>query len=220
MIALFDVQRTGRGRDVDTSLYNVALAMLTYPATWYLTAGIVTERQSMSAHPTVVPFQFFATADGFIAVACPKEKFFRALAEGTDLAGLIDDPRFRSSAARLEHRPELLSLLGDRFREETTGFWMERLQANVPCAPVRSLPEALDPSELRSRDMLASYPHPIFGEVRGVGTPFTLDGFKPTYRMAPPLGGDTANILEELGYTLDQIAGLSAAGAFGVKAGE
>jgi crotonobetainyl-CoA:carnitine CoA-transferase CaiB-like acyl-CoA transferase len=191
--------------------------MLTYPATWYLTAGIVTERQPMSAHPSVVPFQFFATADGFIAVACPKEKFFRALARSIDLAGLIDDPRFRSFADRREHRQELLSLLGDRFRKETTELWMERLRGSVPCAPVRSLPDALDPTELQSRDMLASYPHPVFGEVREVGTPFTLDGFAPTYHMAPPLGGDNAPILEELGYSPDQIAELAAAGAFGLE---
>jgi crotonobetainyl-CoA:carnitine CoA-transferase CaiB-like acyl-CoA transferase len=215
MIALFDARRTGQGRDVDTSLYDVALAMLTYPATWYLTAGIVTERQRMSAHPSIVPFQFFETADGYIAVACPKEKFFDALARSTDQAGLIDDPRFRSFADRREHRSALLSLLGDRFRQETTEFWMERLGGRVPCAPVRSLSEALDLSELESRDMLASYSHPIFGEVRGVGTPFTLDGFRPTYFMAPLLGGDNARVVEELGYSPDQIAELAAAGAFG-----
>src|SRR5207245_2134780 len=67
MVGVFDAQRTGKGRDIDTSLYDAALAMLTYPATWYLSQGVVTERLPDSAHPSIVPFQFFATADGHIA---------------------------------------------------------------------------------------------------------------------------------------------------------
>jgi crotonobetainyl-CoA:carnitine CoA-transferase CaiB-like acyl-CoA transferase len=121
MVALFNAQRTGHGCDVDTSLYDVALAMLTYPATWYLSAGIDSPRAAMSAHPSVVPFQFFATADSYIAVACPKEKFFRALAVAMDLPALLDDARFESFAARAEHRGELLDVLESRFRRHTTG---------------------------------------------------------------------------------------------------
>jgi len=219
MIALFDAQRTGRGRDVDTSLYDGAVAMLTYPATWYLSAGIVTERQPMSAHPSIVPFQFFETADGYLAVACPKEKFFRQLAELVDVPGLADDPRFASFADRREHREALLALLGERFRQGSTEFWIERLQGSIPCAPVRSLPRALDTTELEARNMLASYPHDIFGEVRAVGTPFSLGGFQPQYRAAPTLDGDRSAILEELGYSTEEIAGLTAQGAFGQHAG-
>jgi crotonobetainyl-CoA:carnitine CoA-transferase CaiB-like acyl-CoA transferase len=215
MIALFNAQRTGRGCDVDTSLYDVALAMLTYPATWYLSAGIDSPRASMSAHPSVVPFQFFATADGYIAIACPKEKFFRALAVAIDLPELRDDSRFRSFAARAEHRDELLSLLESRFRRRTTEDWMERLGGEVPCAPVRSLSEALDPAGLTARNLLASYPHPVFGTVREVGTPLTVGDFEPSYRMAPPLGTDNEEILHELGYDEDQIRALCLEGAFG-----
>jgi crotonobetainyl-CoA:carnitine CoA-transferase CaiB-like acyl-CoA transferase len=215
MIALFDAQRTGRGRDVDTSLYDTALALLTYPATWYLSAGIATERQPMSAHPSVVPFQFFATADGYIAVACPKEKFYQALVEAMDLPALATDPRFVTFAARREHREELLSLLGQRFRERTTAFWMERLRGRVPCAPVRSMEQALDETELEARHLLASYDHPAFGKVRSVGTPLTLGGFEPSYHAAPPLGGNRDDILQELGCSAEELAELTAQGAFG-----
>ena len=81
MVALFDARQTGMGRDVDTNLYDSALAMLSYPATWFMSSGIASERHAMSAHPSVVPFQFFATADGHVAIATPKEKFFRVLVE-------------------------------------------------------------------------------------------------------------------------------------------
>ena len=79
LAGIVDARRTGRGRDLDTSLFDTALAMLSYQATWWLSAGIETRRLPSSAHPSIVPFQFFATADGYIAIACAKEKFFQAL---------------------------------------------------------------------------------------------------------------------------------------------
>lgn len=215
MIALFDAQRTGRGRDVDTSLYDVALAMLTYPATWYLSAGIEVERHPMSGHPSIVPFQFFESADGYLAVACPKEKFFRELVELIGLPELADDARFSSFEARRQHRTALVHLLNERFQQRTTATWIELLRGRVPCAPVRSPTEALDRDELRARGLLASYPHPTFGTVQEIGTPFTLGGFEPEYRAAPRMNADRQAILEELGYDAVEIVGLERAGAFG-----
>lgn len=215
MVALFDAQRTGRGRDVDTSLYDVALALLTYPATWFLSAGIVTERHPLSAHPSMVPFQFIETADGYLALACPKEKFFQVLVEAIDLPHLARDPRFATFAARREHRNALIEALGRRFRQRTTGEWLEVLKGRVPCAPVRSLADALDREELEERGMLASYPHPTFGQVGAIGTPFMLSDFQPRYRAGPALNGDQQDILEEFGFSADERAELAAAGAFG-----
>lgn len=215
MIALFDAQRTGRGRDVDTSLYDTALAMLTYPATWYLSAGIKTERQPMSAHPSIVPFQFFQTADGYIAIACPKEKFYEILVANLDLPGLTDDPRFATFAGRREHREELLAILNKRFCEDTTEHWIERLRGRVPCAPVRSMEQALDKAELEGRSMRASYTHPAFGEVSSVGTPLTLGDFQPAYQPGPHLGENQEEILRELGYSAEEVERLAEQGAFG-----
>src|SRR5919197_3006921 len=215
MIALFDAQRTGRGRDVDTSLYDVALALLTYPATWYLTSGIVTERQPLSGHPSMVPFQFFETADGYIAIACPKEKFFQMLVQAMGLPELAADPRFASFAARREHRVTLVSILSQRFKQHTTASWLQRLRGRVPCAPVRSLSDALEEDELTEVQMLASYPHPAFDRVRAIGTPFALGGFQPEYRAGPRLNGDQQTIPADLGYDAAAIADLAAAGAFG-----
>jgi crotonobetainyl-CoA:carnitine CoA-transferase CaiB-like acyl-CoA transferase len=218
MIALFDAARTGRGRDVDTSLYDTALAMLTYPATWYLSAGIGTERHPMSAHPSIVPFQFFATADGYIAIACPKERFFRELLVAIGLPELLGDARFATFAARNEHREALLAILSERLRQAPTQEWIDRLGSTVPCAPVRSLADALDEQELIEREMLASYLHPVFGQVRSVGTPLALSGFHPAYRRAPGLDADREDILRELGYGTDEITALETTGAFGAVA--
>jgi crotonobetainyl-CoA:carnitine CoA-transferase CaiB-like acyl-CoA transferase len=215
MIGLFQAQRTGRGGNVDTSLYDAALALLTYPATWYLSRGIKTERLPLSAHPSMVPFQFFQTADGYLAVACPKEKFFRELMRTIDLT---PDDRFSSYEARRQNRTALVELLTARLRERPTNEWIQVLAGRVPVAPVRSMTSALDESELEAQDMLVSYAHPTLGKVSMVGTPFKVEGYAPEYRAGPRMDGDRLEILESLGYRLQEVDALATAGAFGSPA--
>jgi crotonobetainyl-CoA:carnitine CoA-transferase CaiB-like acyl-CoA transferase len=218
LVALREAERTGRGRDVETNLFDGATSMLSYVATWYLSSGFVAPRRGASSHPTVVPFQFFETKDGYIAVACAKEKFFQALAARLDLVEVAADPRFASFAARDLNREALLGILQPRFLTETTQVWLDRLAGAVPVASVRSLEEALDPAELSRRDMLASYRHPVLGEVRSVGSAIHLAGFTPTYRPGPALGADRLAILRELGYDGARADELAEAGAFGAPA--
>jgi crotonobetainyl-CoA:carnitine CoA-transferase CaiB-like acyl-CoA transferase len=194
--------------------------MLSYQATWRLSAGIPTNRLPHSAHPSIVPFQFFETADGYIAIACAKEKFFLALAEGLGMPELTRDPRFASFAARLEHRETLTDLLAERLRQRTTEDWLGRLRGDVPCAPVRDLAEVLEPESLRARDMLAEYDHPRLGPVRGVGLPVRAAGFAPGYRPAPALDADAREVLTEIGLDDQQIARLGQRGAFGAGRGD
>jgi crotonobetainyl-CoA:carnitine CoA-transferase CaiB-like acyl-CoA transferase len=215
LAGLRDAERTGVGRDVDTNLYDSALAMLSYPATWLLSSGFETKRLPLSAHPSVVPFQFFVTADGYVAVACPKERFFRALVDVMGLPDLATDERFASFAARGRHRTEVLDRLAARFAELTTAEWLELLRGVVPIAPVRSLSQALDVDELQHRGMLAEYQDETFGRVRSVGLPLHVSGFAPEYRAGPAMGADMETILTDLAYSADDIEGFRAAGAFG-----
>jgi crotonobetainyl-CoA:carnitine CoA-transferase CaiB-like acyl-CoA transferase len=215
LAGVLDARQSGRGRDIDTSLFDTALAMLSYQAAWWLSAGIETRRLPRSAHPSIVPFQFFATADGYIAIACAKEKFFRALVEALDLSHLSDDPRFAAFASRHEHREALLPVLSARLRDETTETWLAKLNGLVPCAPVRDLAEALAPDDLEQRGMLAAYEHPRLGVVRGVGLPLHVSGYTPRYRASPALGGDAADLLAELGYDEAEVGSLEEEGAFG-----
>ncbi len=215
LAGLHDARRSGVGRDVDTNLYDSALAMLSYPATWFLSSGFETRRLPLSAHPSVVPFQFFATADGHIAIACPKEKFFAALVRVMGLPDLATDGRFASFSARGQHRDEVIDRLSTRFAELTTGEWLTLLQGVVPVAPVRSLAQALDVEELQERGMLAEYQDDTFGRVRSVGLPLHVSGYRPEYRPGPDIGGDLAAILGDLGYDADAVEALRTAGAFG-----
>ena len=215
LAGVLDARRTGRGRDLDTSLFDTALAMVSYQATWWLSAGIETRRLPKSAHPSIVPFQFFATADGYIAIACAKEKFFTALAKVIDLPEIANDPRFGTLASRHEHRTDLVQLLTERFGERSTDEWLDRLRGRVPCAPVLGLSDALEADELAARGMLAAYDHPRLGRVNSVGLPLRVSGFTPTYRASPALGADAADLLAELGYDEAEAARLAEAGAFG-----
>jgi crotonobetainyl-CoA:carnitine CoA-transferase CaiB-like acyl-CoA transferase len=216
MVALFDARRTGVGREVDCNLYDSALAMLSYPATWFLSSGFRTERQPMSGHPSVVPFQFFATADGHIAIATPKEKFFRTLVDALGSPELADDPRFLDFEARHVNRHELLAFMSASFAQRPTAHWLATLRGRVPVAPVRSLEEALNLEELRSREMSAEYTHPHLGVVRSVGLPVRMSGYQPTYRPGPGLDADQPSILDALGYDADAVERLRLDGAFGV----
>src|SRR5688500_4314710 len=215
LAGIVDARSTGRGRDLDTSLFATALAMLSYQATWWLSAGIETRRLPHSAHPSIVPFQFFATADGYIAVACAKEKFFQALVQAIGMQALAEDPRFATFAARHENRIELVERLTGRFRERTTAEWLDRLRGQVPCAPVRELSDALEVEGLERRGMLASYEHPRLGTVSSVGLPLRVSGFTPRYRASPDLGADAADLLADVGYDEAAVARLADAGAFG-----
>ena len=218
LAGVIDARRTGHGRDIDTSLFDTALAMLSYQATWGLSAGHVAERLPHSAHPTIVPFQFFATSDGYLAVACAKDKFFSALIERLELANLATDPRFSSFSERYANRDALLEILGQRFASASTVHWVTHLQGAVPVAPVRGLPEVLNPDLLADRDMLASFTHPELGDVRSVGMPLHVSGYAPGYQASPALGAHTRDALRAAGLSDDEIARLASEGAFGGEA--
>jgi crotonobetainyl-CoA:carnitine CoA-transferase CaiB-like acyl-CoA transferase len=209
MVALFDAKRTGRGRDVDVNLYDTALSLLSYPATWFLSRGILTGRLGNSAHPSIVPFQFFQTADGYVAVACPKEKFFKLLAPLIGEPELLSDERFATFADRRRHRAELIDVLQAALRQRSTDEWLSVLRGAVPIAPVRSMADALDDQELEERGMLVAYDHPVFGRVKQVGSAIAFSDYQPSYRRAPALDGDRDALLEELG---NQLSSMNATG--------
>jgi crotonobetainyl-CoA:carnitine CoA-transferase CaiB-like acyl-CoA transferase len=215
MAGVFDAQRSGRGRDLDLNLFDVATWLLTYPATWYLSRGHPTDRSHLSAHPTIVPFQFFEAADGFLAIACAKQRFFEILVDRLGLPELSSDPRFRDFEARHTHRDTLTALLTAKLRERPVARWLELLRGRVPIAPVRSMPEVLDDPALLERGLIVSYEHDRLGSVRTLVTPIKTGEDHPRGQPAPHLGADRDRILESLGYKEEDIRRLGEGGAFG-----
>jgi len=216
MVGLFDAQRTGVGRDVDISLLDTAVSMLSYFAVWTLNRDWTAERTRDSAHQTLVPAQNFPTRDGWIVVFCNKDKFWRDLVEILGAPELADDPRFRTFADRFANRQTLLPLLRARFATRTTAEWLERLRGRVPCAPVNDVRQALGDEQVRARDMIVEVAHPEFGTLKEVRSPVRTEGEIREPVRAPRLGEHTDLILRDvLGYGAGTIARLRADGVIG-----
>jgi crotonobetainyl-CoA:carnitine CoA-transferase CaiB-like acyl-CoA transferase len=213
--------RDGVGMDCDVSLFDTAISMLSYIATWHLTAGFAPARTSHSSHPSLVPFQAFEASDGWLVVACPKEKFFRRLLAALNQPLLAHDPRFASFATRREHSHELVAILTALFRADTVDVWIERLRvAGVPSAPVNDVAAALSDTQTLARDLVVETSHPRFGTVRQVASPVRVGTEQPTLRRAPRLNEDSDDILKGLlGYDDRHMASLARAGAFGSNDG-
>ncbi len=215
LAAVMKARASGRGCDLDTSLYDVALHHLNYPATWYLNAGAVTGRQPRSAHPSMVPSQLYTTRDGWIFVMCNKEKFWGVLAGELGHPEWCADPRLTDFAARLENRGYVQELLDAAFAEQPTAVWLERLSGKVPVAPVRDVGEALDNAFVRERGDVADYRRDDGPPVRMVVNPLRSPGVALPMRAAPALGAHTDELLGALGYDAARISALRACGALG-----
>lgn len=207
LAAVHAAQRDGVGGDCDVSLFDTALSMLTYPAIWALNGDFEPKRMRNSAHPSLVPFQAFEAADGWLVVACAKEKFWKRLAGVIGRSELADDPKFATFAARRENSAELLEILEAVFATRRVEEWLSEMTAvGVPCGPVQSVREALDDPHTLARGMVVETEHPQFGTIRQVRSPVRVGGAEVDYRRAPRRGEDAEYVLGDLlGYDEEQI---------------
>jgi crotonobetainyl-CoA:carnitine CoA-transferase CaiB-like acyl-CoA transferase len=221
--AVWQARRDGIGGDVDLSLHEVALAQLTYIGTWVASRGYTPVRRAMSAHQTIVPFQNFETADGWLVVACPKQALWERLCGAIGRQDLLDDPSYTTFADRDEHREELLAILGEAFHARPTADWLDVLaDAGVPCAPVHDVSEALADRQVAARHALAEYDHPVLGRVRQVASPLRVQGRPGDDRRGPQRGEHTADVLRDVcSYDNETLMRLAEDGVFGdVAVGE
>ena len=212
LAGLWRARRDGVGCDCDVSLFETALHELMYVGTWAASRGYTPPRRRNSAHPSIVPFQAFPTADGWIVVACPKQKFWEALCAAIGRPELAGDPRFADFAARDRNRDELEPILEAVFRERSSEEWLAVLrEAGVPSSAVNDVPAALEEARL------VEYEHPELGTVRQVASPLRLSGRgAPACRPAPTRGEHTEAVLVELcGYSPERVRELAEAGVFG-----
>jgi crotonobetainyl-CoA:carnitine CoA-transferase CaiB-like acyl-CoA transferase len=216
MAGLWDASRTGVGRELDVSLLDTAVSMLSYYAIWALNREWQPRRVADSGHQSLVPAQNFPTRDGHIVIFCNKPKFWDALVDALDLPDVGRDPRFATFADRFTHKDALLPALAARFRERTTAEWLARLRGRVPCAPVNTVAQALEDEQVRAREMIIEVTHPELGTLREVASPVKTPGAITVPAPAPKLGEHTDALLRDLvGYDDARIARLRKAGAFG-----
>ncbi|MGH6898591.1 MAG: CaiB/BaiF CoA transferase family protein [Geminicoccaceae bacterium] len=207
MCGLHAARASGIGRDVEVSLYDVAMHQLSYPATWYLNEGLLTTRVARSAHPYLAPSQLYRTKDGWIFFMCQTQRFWELLCDKIGRPELTQEPAFRDQAARHAHRDQLTEVLDAALSAKTTAEWLEVLRGEVPCAPVNDLRRALESPFLAERAGVQSIDHPDKPDLKLLASPIRTAADVPS-RPAPKLGQDTDALLEELGYDPAEIEDL------------
>lgn len=214
LAAVVGARSSGRGRDIDVSLFDVALHNLAYVATWYLNAGQSIGREPRSSHPSLTPSQLYQTQDGWIFIMCNKEKFWGVLAHCMGKPEWAEDPRFKTFRDRLAHRQLLTDEIDAVLKTETTAVWMERFAGKVPAAPVYDVAQALESEFVVEQERLLEFAHPA-GPIRMVASPVRA-GSHPL-QPAPRMGEHTEVVLRQTGYTDEEIDQLRALGALGVS---
>jgi crotonobetainyl-CoA:carnitine CoA-transferase CaiB-like acyl-CoA transferase len=178
---------TGKGCDVDASLFDVALHQLNYMGTWYLNGAEAHTRQPRSAHYSLTPVQTYTTADGWIYVMCMKETFWASLCEALSRPDLARDARFTTMAARLENRNALTETLDAEFRRRPTAEWLKQLSGRVPVGPVNDMRKAIENPFVAATGMIQSIQHPKKRGLRVFTLPVKIDGERPQAVVAEPL---------------------------------
>ncbi|WP_372867028.1 CaiB/BaiF CoA transferase family protein [Pseudomonas sp.] len=214
LAALASRDQTGNGQHIDMALLDVQVACLANQAMNYLTTGVAPRRLG-NAHPNIVPYQDFPTADGDIILTVGNDGQFRKFCEVAGLAALAADPRFSTNQARVAHRAELIPLIRQATVFKTTAEWLAALeQAGVPCGPINDLQQVFADPQVQARGLRVELPHPLAGSVPQVASPIRLSATPVQYRNAPPLLGEhTEQVLQQwLGMSLEQIDQLRQAG--------
>jgi len=194
---------------IEISLLDNVLSLLLNLGSTFLHTGEVPKRQG-NAHPSIVPFNVFEAKDRDVFLSASADIRWKKLCQTLGLEALIDDPRFSTTKARIEHRHEVEQLLQERLKEKTVKEWMDKMDATgdeTPFAPLNTLDHVFNDPHVASRGIVTEIEHPVTGKIRMVAPPIHYDGGRCDVRMPPPrLGEHNGDVLGRyLGYTEAQV---------------
>jgi crotonobetainyl-CoA:carnitine CoA-transferase CaiB-like acyl-CoA transferase len=197
----------GGGRTLDVSLWETALAFVSYHLIGNIETGAVPTPQGTGFH-AIAPYQVFPAADGGLMITAANDGLFRRLVEAIGLPELADDSRFVTNPNRVTNRAALVEALSERLRERPRAAWLEALAAaGVPAAPVQDVGEVVADPQTEATGILQR-----LGPYTTLGPAFSVDGERPAYALPPPaLGQHTAEVLVEAGYSPEELASLAEA---------
>ncbi|HEK1690742.1 TPA: CoA transferase [Pseudomonas putida] len=214
LAALANRDQAGVGQHIDMALLDVQVACLANQAMNYLTTGNPPRRLG-NAHPNIVPYQDFPTADGDFILTVGNDGQFRKFAEVAGQSQWADDPRFATNKLRVANRSQLIPLIRQATVFKTTAEWVSQLEAaGVPCGPINDLAQMFQDPQVLARGLAVSMPHALGGSVPQVASPIRLSETPVEYRRAPPLLGEhTEEVLGDvLGLDGDALGRLRSAG--------
>ena len=212
--ALFARERTGTGQVVDATMIGGQVALLSRQAARFFADGTV-PRPEGNVHASIVPYQTFRAADGFVNVGVANASLWERFCRALELEELLEDARFADNPRRVAHRKELVPIIERRMRALPKAEVVRRLrEADVPVGPINALDDVFADPVVRHLGLIAEVDHPSAGRVRAPGIPVRMSGTPPSVREHPPLLGEhTDAVLADLGYSPEEITTLRKDGA-------
>lgn len=209
LAALYHGAKTQQGQHIDIALLDVQVASLANQASSYLMGGHVPARLG-SAHPSIVPYQPFLCADGYIMLAIGNDTQFAAFCRAAGCEGLAQDERFRNNAQRVHNREHLIPLLQERVSLKTVDQWCGlAIESGFPCGPINTIDRVFADPQVRAREMQLSVSSPQYGTIDLVASPMRFSETPITYDIPPPsLGQDTETVLAQAGISAADVARL------------
>jgi crotonobetainyl-CoA:carnitine CoA-transferase CaiB-like acyl-CoA transferase len=199
LAALHERAASGRGQHIDIALFDVQIATLANQMMSYLVSGEQPPRLG-NAHPSIVPYQVFPTADGHVILAIGNDSQFRSFCAAAGRPALADDAAYATNPARVGNRAVLVPLLQTLMRTRATKDWVAALEAaGVPCGPINQLADVCADPQVLARRIITQATHATAGEISLVASPMRFSRSEPEPPRAPPaLGADTGRVLGEL----------------------
>jgi formyl-CoA transferase len=189
LAAITHRERTGKGQYIDAALLDTMVAFNASQIVSYLASGEIPQRWG-NAHPQVVPYEVFPTADGHIILAVGNDSQFASFCQAAGRPELAQDPRFKTNSQRIIHREALIPLIAATMRTRSKREWIQALEAaNVPCGPINNMKEVLEDPQVQHRQLRVDMPHPLGGVAPVVRSPLRLSETPVEYRLAPPMLG-------------------------------
>lgn len=212
LLAYIHKLQTGEGQYIDVSLVDSVLAWTVWEAAAYFGKGEIPMPQG-SRHRRIAPYQGFKTKDGYILLGVVNQKMWRNFCEHVvNRPEWFDDPRFASESDRVDNVKELEKCIEEVLQQQPSQYWLEKLEAvGIPCGPIHFYDETLNHEQIKAREMIVSYEHPVAGAMKMLGFPAKMSKTPAKLRYpAPMLGEHTEEILKGLNFTQEEIEELKA----------